>query len=387
MSNITWPEQRSFVSAFDGLRAIAVLLVVWYHVHDVVQPAALGAFTAVARLGWVGVDLFFALSGFLITGILLKTRNSDQYFRNFYVRRVLRIFPLYYGVVTLILVSHALAGRDGDVPVWSLYAFLSNFFVAASGSPDLALAVTWSLSVEEQFYAVWPALVAFLSTRNLRLTCALVAVASPAFRVFLYDPDNLGFYMNTLCRMDALVIGALGAIAWYEHDERLVRASWKLAWPAVATLLGMGAAATWGVADGHPVVAALSFTAVALCTVTILLALASGGMPRLAKALTWEPMAHIGRVSFGVYLLHPLVFTLAGGFWTWLGLEAASSSVALSVAAFALYSFASVAVATFVFEGIERPLLELKDRFAPHNGPARQPTARPARAPAPGLAA
>jgi peptidoglycan/LPS O-acetylase OafA/YrhL len=367
MSQILWPEQQKFVKSFDGFRGIAVLLVVWYHVYDILRPAHLGPVTAVASMGWVGVDLFFALSGFLITGILLRTRGREDYFHNFYVRRLLRIFPLYYGVVTVVLAVQYLHGRaNADVPTWSLYTYLSNFFVADASRPDLAVAITWSLSVEEQFYAVWPAVVAFLSAGNLRLACLAVAIVSPTMRLLLHDPENLGAYMNTLCRMDSLVIGALGAMAWYDHDEVTVGAARRMAYPSMLLLGLMAVASALGVGDRWPILAALSYSLVAISTVLVLLALASGGLPRLSAALNWDPLAHVGRVSFGVYLLHPLAFMFCFGLWQSLGIGPPGDDLGRAAAAFMLYTAASVAIASLVYQLVELPLLGLKDNMAPY---------------------
>jgi len=163
----------------DGLRGVAILLVLFLHFiigQGVPAPSVLVDwwFIGIVRAGWMGVDLFFVLSGFLITGILLDTKGSRHYFRQFYTRRVLRIFPLYYGSLVLFLILLPTLFPDDQVlhdlhadAVW-FWTYLYNVKVAAAGfTPSSALGHFWSLAVEEQFYLIWPIVVLCLGRRHL----------------------------------------------------------------------------------------------------------------------------------------------------------------------------------------------------------------------------
>ena len=202
----------------------------------------------VTGLGWTGVDLFFVLSGFLITGILLDTRADDRYLVNFFGRRILRVFPLYY---TLLAVGLA-AGltRAGDVFGWAglacpsagwYWGLLGNVPMITGRGSDTSLFVGWSLAVEEQFYLVWPLLIAVLPRRAVAWTCLGVVVGSPAIRLAAERAglSPVAVYFCTPCRLDGLMVGALVAIAF--------RSPW--AWARVerlAPVLAVAAAATCG---------------------------------------------------------------------------------------------------------------------------------------------
>ncbi|HEX6051682.1 MAG TPA: acyltransferase, partial [Gemmatimonadaceae bacterium] len=174
------------VPALDGVRGLAVALVLVCHVAwDFSSPSYMErGLIEVARAGWIGVDLFFVLSGFLITGILLDTRGGPKYFRHFYVRRTLRIFPLYYAILVGVFVITPLvaATRDRrwftdivDQQGW-FWTYTSNVFLAVTGRWEQTgiLGHFWSLAVEEQFYLIWPAVVLLLSPRQLRTACGVI---------------------------------------------------------------------------------------------------------------------------------------------------------------------------------------------------------------------
>ncbi|MEO1129642.1 MAG: acyltransferase [Planctomycetota bacterium] len=221
---------RGHIPPLDGLRGIAILLVLIY--HCTVMPANNWldkAFVYTAHLGWSGVDLFFVLSGFLITGILLDSKGGAAFFRNFYARRVLRIFPLYYGVVVFSLVLLPMVGQMLDNPTvqqkldnfgridgdeWWYWLHLSNYAIAqAQTFRHGILDISWSLSIEEQFYLVWPTVVFFLSRRNLLWTCLAIIIGAMAFRTWLmlsggHFGHPISVYVLTPSRMDGLALGA-----------------------------------------------------------------------------------------------------------------------------------------------------------------------------------
>ena len=217
----TRPEVTKRLPELDGIRGCAILLVlVWHYVQNQLHPEVgtlLAYFRQAIGFTWSGVDLFFVLSGFLIAGILIDQRGSPHYFRAFYIRRVCRIFPLYYINIGIFLaflawqsdLDQVFAPLFGgsEVPLWSYFSFTQNIFMGANNSAGAGwLAVTWSLAVEEQFYLFLPFIV-WIVPRN-RLPLVFLWVAGTA--IFLRSSmPGLSAYINTPWRADALdeVIG------------------------------------------------------------------------------------------------------------------------------------------------------------------------------------
>lgn len=217
------------VPELDGVRGLAILLVVLYHYllgvtnnHDLVSVSLRSAISA----WWTGVDLFFVLSGFLIGGILIDHRNSRNYFKTFYMRRICRIFPIYFlwvGLFFLIVklcAGHITSGWYKDnftelwsVPSWSYFVFLQNFWMAKMNAfgPNWT-AVTWSLCIEEHFYLIVPLLIWFVPARRLPAVLAGLLLFSPLFRLFLYMyyPQFL-LWVILPGRADGLLLGVLCA--------------------------------------------------------------------------------------------------------------------------------------------------------------------------------
>jgi len=202
------------IPQLDGVRGIAILLVI-IHNTDAFPSLHLDW---ISRYGWMGVDLFFVLSGFLITRILLDAKQSGGYFRNFYARRCLRIWPLYYSLLILMLVilprvqpseAHMIFERSS--PWWAYPFFVQNFLVPIPAEAAGPLGVTWSLAIEEQFYLIWPWIVRYFSSSQILRIAAGVILFSPPLRFYL-AVHHVNIYSNFFCRLDGLMAGALLAV-------------------------------------------------------------------------------------------------------------------------------------------------------------------------------
>ncbi len=207
------------VKALDGVRGLAVLMVILYHMEYLAPRSSLWAKALLAplRIGWAGVDLFFVLSGFLITGILLDTRESPNYFRSFYARRALRIFPLYYLVLSGILVlAHFTSTLNYVLPVshdrFFYFVYLNNWwpFLRDTWHGNI-LGHFWSLAVEEQFYLLWSLCVFAIARRHIRLAalCGIAGALVIRCALFLHGGTTRDVIENTFSRMDALLVGRL----------------------------------------------------------------------------------------------------------------------------------------------------------------------------------
>ena len=209
------------VPALDGIRGIAVLLVLLHHLSNYLphQSRAFSAAAAVLRTGWVGVDLFFVLSGFLITGILLDTKYAPNYFQSFYARRVLRIFPLYYTVLSAVLLAALLpyAGRwlRPILPLphdrWFYFVYLNNWWPLLKDTWHAnIIGHFWSLAVEEQFYLLWPLCVWLLPRKKLPWVAGFGIVTALIIRcvLYFYFSPTRSIVENTFSRMDTLLMGA-----------------------------------------------------------------------------------------------------------------------------------------------------------------------------------
>lgn len=298
---------------------MAILLVMLIHMFVLVPqtPLQIGVYN-VLIVGWVGVDLFFVLSGFLITGILIDSRDSARYFGDFYIRRVCRIFPLFYAVAIFSFVvlpwtgllpetksvRFDSVGRD-EIFYW---LFLSNFAIAAAGLWRHGIMdVTWSLAIEEQFYLFWPFIVRAARNRLIPLCLALIAVSTIGRTIAeLAGVNRVALYVLTFFRLDGLAAGAIVAVLWREWQQTRLRdwsrktAALGLTGFLVSAMIG-GTLAQWD--SGAVTTAGLLFINIFFAGV-LGCALCAAPGDRLYRFWTVRPLLFLGKLSFALYLFH-----------------------------------------------------------------------------------
>jgi peptidoglycan/LPS O-acetylase OafA/YrhL len=373
---------RPHLPALDGLRGIAILLVMAFHFTSTGATVARGdasvgdrVLYGVAGAGWIGVDLFFVLSGFLITGILLDAKGSASFLRNFYARRVLRIFPLYYAFLALLLIIVPLAaGARFDAPfldqVW-YWLYLPN--VRAAVSPSIhenlfhnAAGHLWSLAIEEQFYLIWPFCVIALARRRLAILCGLMIAGALATRIALHLLGTSAYAVMP-ARADALAMGALVALAVRSHSGTRWARSLALPAAAAASLVVTAIAVRGsGLHIGDVWTQTAGLSALAALFAAVVFGASRADVRALASVLGWRPLCSIGKYSYGIYILHQPLIVLAawridaaGGMPAVLGLQA-PAVLALALAAGA----AAYAAAWLSWHVYESRFLRLKARFA-----------------------
>ncbi len=375
------PAPGAHHPALDGLRGVAVLMVLAFHfLHIDGQGGAVeGALLSATRSGWAGVDLFFVLSGFLITGILLDARGAARYFRAFYARRVLRIFPLYYAylAVLFLLVPRFFPSLDvrPETQGW-LWTYLGNVLFAREGGFEASpfTGHFWSLAVEEQFYVVWPLLVWMLPSRRLAVVCLALVAGAFALRLGIHRTtfNATAAYVLTPARMDALALGALVAVAlrepaWWPRVRRA--APWVLGVSAAAV------AAVWvhrgGFFGGDPVVQVWAFGPLAAGFAALVVLALDGPASWLGRALTRPALVGAGKYSYGLYVLHyPIFLALEAAGFTSLALAGVLGSRIAGMFAFAAVAGAATFAAALVsWNLLEKRFLRWKD-LVPYGGPA-----------------
>ncbi len=367
--------------ALDGLRAFAVLTVLW---HNTVwagrwEPTDIFALPlkVVINAGWVGVQLFFVLSGFLITGILIDEKGAPHQIRNFYARRVLRIFPLYYSALFLLFVVFpalgwfvSALGTNSDKQIW-YWTFLANWSIPIVGGPG-KVSHFWSLAVEEQFYLVWPFVVISFSNRNLVKFCLALIVSAFFIRAAMISYDfefaHWRAYEFTFARWDALACGALLAIGVRRVDlhEILLR----FARPVFAIALVYVVIATAGL-HGYEAVekkalgvlnqtmSAILFAGLIYFAITPTQTSSMG-----QRLLSSAPLRNIGKYSYAIYVVHYPVALIVQNWWEknlqQYQLTFSTPSMLVRVVLVFIISYALALCSWYV---IEQPCLRLKRFF------------------------
>ena len=305
----------AYFPSLDGLRAVAILLVLYNHVPQLMgrDDGSDGVFWAASRGAWLGVDLFFVLSGFLITNLLLQDRERPRALRRFWVRRAFRIFPLAYGYLFVLgVVAWCVPGfgmlRDARAMA-AAATYTLNFRVAAVGWATASYSILWSLCVEEHFYFLWPCVALFARRAVLWWVVAALIVGTPVLRATIaHDCGPVALYVSTFCRWDSLAFGALLALVW--------NSTWRDAAVRAARVLLLPALAFVGYVLLHPMSAVdpavptwfegIGFTGIA-AAFAVVCAVALDERPWTNWLLAHPALVWLGRISYGVYIWHVLV--------------------------------------------------------------------------------
>ncbi|MGC1871008.1 MAG: acyltransferase [Acidobacteriaceae bacterium] len=360
-------------ASLDGLRGIAFLLVFFHHyglTSHSTQPAIL-KLEWLAGGGWAGVDLFFVLSGFLITGILLDTRDGEHYFRNFYARRVLRIFPLFYGVLLLLLLATPILHLQWRLGHILYFFYLGN--VAGHIDPSLNFVLpavnlthTWSLAVEEQFYLVWPMVILLVPNRRnlIKVCCGLIAFGFVLRAGLLLAVPGASIewcYGELPTHADGLLCGAILAVLIRSIPlQELVRRS---RWIVALAFAGLAALA---VINGGFNYHTRSMT---LFVYPLLAVFFSGILLRTLQPGTlfhgvgdWRVLRFFGKYSYGMYIYHQILSPFT---FHYLGvLQRQLHSVVLGGLAYVALALAGTTVVSVLsYQLYEKKFLKLKSRF------------------------
>jgi peptidoglycan/LPS O-acetylase OafA/YrhL len=367
-------KHREYIPEFDGFRGISILLVMLFHFWVYDGTAVVGkAVSYFARVGWAGVDVFFVLSGFLITKILLSSRDSPHYWRNFYIRRSLRIFPLYYSIMTIMLLG-ALAvkafGISIDDPaikmvdhIWISFLYLTNFAYALYGKNYVPMDIVWSLAVEEQFYLIYPFIVRYASAIRLKQFLITAIVLAPMLRVASFVATDGRWepsYVLLSSRMDALAIGGLLVLVLRDHsDVARQRIASAAPWIGVAALLTL---LTFNYHDVE--VISLGYSLVALAAAAMMLRVLQYRELWFSRLLRNRALVYIGQISYGLYLLHLIGRVLVDQIMLRGMLGVFREDFTLALLRLTLLMGTAVILATISYYSFESPILRLKERFA-----------------------
>ncbi len=369
------------IPALDGIRGLAILMVMishfiflnWEHTN----------LYRVLQSGWLGVDLFFVLSGFLITGILLDTRGRADYFKRFYRRRVLRIFPLYFFAISLVFlvvvfIEHAPERLQGYDSWWWYVFFASNIAMAFKNdwtfhSKILDANHLWSIAVEEQFYLVWPLVVRFLPKMGLLVLCAGLVFYSTSIREATDEAFgqswSLASYMMPFCRLDGLAAGSFLAIFLKTVDGGQAAFFFNLNWEktkpffdwAARILLvwmtaWLGHDLWFGAEHTQGTIAALIFVSI------LYLSFNQNPNAVIRRTMEMQWLRHLGKYSYALYVFHHLPRVLWQKYLVDPMLGMGMNPFLAQFIYFGLAFGMTYGLARLSWRWIERPFLEMKEK-------------------------
>lgn len=357
---------RNHYPALDGLRGVAILLVVFLHNFG---------FMNYFFFGWLGVDLFFVLSGFLITDILLNTVGRKDFLKKFYIRRVLRIFPLFYlAIIICVLILPNIKSLNLQAEYYSknqfwLWTYLQNWlFIFKEPYGDKILLHTWSLAVEEQFYLIWPLLILLFRKPKYLLAVMmsiLLLTVIARYIVWTYKVEDLAYSsLYTFTRIDGLCIGAMVALLQRVNPQFLKKNT-------LIIVLLMAAINFSFYFINHsngftlPYLAFAGYTTFAVLFGILVYEAVAGDSKIIQGIFNIRPLKFFGRISYGLYVYHWPVYILLFDYTRdWFISNNMGSYRMAELASGVLVTIVAVLISMVSFRFFEKPFLKLKDRFA-----------------------
>ncbi|HUS00098.1 MAG TPA: acyltransferase [Chitinophagaceae bacterium] len=303
-------SSKKYIPQLDGIRGLAILLVITYHYFG---------FLKIFSFGWTGVDVFFVLSGYLITSRLYAFKNDKNYFSKFYTNRALRILPVYYASLIIFYAGFNLLLSPVNLPSityynnnwWSFLLFLENWtFIKQLPSQDHLLHF-WSLAIEEQFYLIWPLFIyIFLSKKyfNRLIVLLLLAIITLRCLIYLQHPtfkDFHYYFFNTFCRMDGFIMG--GGLFLLQQKRNL-----KPVQNGYLFLLGVIAIGIYftNTSQANPFISTIGFTLLALFFAGLINFVTINPNSSLSKVFKVGWLIFIGRISYGLYIYHWIIYRI-----------------------------------------------------------------------------
>lgn len=352
--------RQSYFPALDGLRGVAIGLILLHH-----------CFGKLFAFCWIGVDLFFVLSGFLITRILLESLEKKNYLLNFFGRRVLRIFPLYYFVLAVVFFLFPLLINDAEKTFSYLFehqawfwTYTENWLINRDGwapGQNIILSHFWSLAIEEQYYLLWPFVVLLFRGRALLIAIFCLIATAVVIRTagILHNP---GYYVATITRMDSLLMGALLAALLYRF-RNLVN-NWSKALfvlSGIAILAGLLITRNPDYSNRFFVTAGYTLLAVFFAAVIAIVIEEKNNL--LKRSLNNRPLIFLGKYSYGLYVFHfPVFWLLRAPVLELISGWIASPDIAKLATSLVCLAI-TIACALLSFSLIEKPFLRLKAYF------------------------
>lgn len=349
-----------YLNYLDGIRGIAALMVMIFHFVPnnipITNSSLIFKIQKIAIFGQTGVDLFFVLSGFLITRILISEKGGKYFFRNFYIRRTLRIFPLYYLFLIILFFIVPLFNSTTTKlsETWWFWIYLQNipltFNLPLDGPNHF-----WSLAVEEHFYLLWPLIVFFLNKKQLLKISLIIIIFSIIVR-FIFIQNDIGVFYFTFCRLDALAFGTL--LACYESENLFdnLKIFLKYSFPICLLFLIILWVFFSGLGDDWLQTFKFTFIGyIYFCVIAMLLIYDNQLLLKIKMVIESSFFKLLGKISYGLYVYHPFCFLIVNRY-----IFQKNKSFFVSMV---LSFFLTFVISWLSYTFFESKLISLKDKF------------------------